>query len=299
VHDRDHVMSRPLVIVSGAMANKHLNGGEAWVRLNWLLGLRALGCDVCFVEQIRSGACVDEAGHPASFQESANLRYFHDVMHAFGLDDRSSLLCDDGREAHGLSLKEVVDAAGAAEALINISGHLKVEAVLRAVRRKAYIDLDPGFTQIWHAQGLEGAGLGGHDLYFTVGENVGTRECAIPTCGLEWKPKRRFLVLDQWPACPKASDRDRLTTVAAWRGDFGRVEHDGRTFGLKVHEFRKLLPLPARAPQTFEIALSIHPEDHGDLEALRAHGWRVADPREAAGDPFAFRRYLQQSGGEG
>jgi hypothetical protein len=46
------------VLVSGAIANKYLNGGEAWVRLSWALGLRKLGFRVYFVEQIgrdRSG----------------------------------------------------------------------------------------------------------------------------------------------------------------------------------------------------------------------------------------------------
>ena len=65
-------MAHPLrVIVSGAMANKHLNGGAAWARLNWLLGLRRLGCEVHFVEQIRRDNCVDDAGAPAPVQESA------------------------------------------------------------------------------------------------------------------------------------------------------------------------------------------------------------------------------------
>ena len=33
-----------------------------------------------------------------------------------------------------------------------------------------------------------------------------------------------------------------------------------RTFGLKVHQFRKFVGLPLQAPGSFEIALAIHPE---------------------------------------
>ena len=47
-----------LILVSGALANKPLNGGEAWVRLNWVLGLRKLGFQVYFVEQIGRETCV-------------------------------------------------------------------------------------------------------------------------------------------------------------------------------------------------------------------------------------------------
>ena len=51
-----------LIVVSGAIANKHLNGGEAWLRLSWIEGFLKLGHDVFFVEQISSKACVDSRG---------------------------------------------------------------------------------------------------------------------------------------------------------------------------------------------------------------------------------------------
>ena len=132
--------------------------------------------------------------------------------------------------------------------------------ILDAVRRKAYFDEDPGFTQFWCHQGIKSIPLEGYDSYFTVGENIGTPGCQIPTCGLQWRRQPRFVVLDQWPVCGDG-DPNRFTTVGAWRGPYGPVEHDGRTFGLKVHEFRKVITLPRRAGQTFEIALSIHPSD--------------------------------------
>ena len=40
------------VAVAGALAAKPRNGGEAWVRLSYVLGLRRLGLDVAFVEQL-------------------------------------------------------------------------------------------------------------------------------------------------------------------------------------------------------------------------------------------------------
>ena len=287
----------PTVLVSGAIANKHLNGGEAWARLNWVLGLRRLGCTVYFVEQIRSDTCVDDAGAPASFEESANLRFFAGIVRTFGFEDVSSLIVDEGPKTHGLPFSGVLEAAEAADVLINISGLLTIESVLRRIRRKAYIDLDPGFTQFWHADGRLGSRLDAHDFFFTVGENIGAPRCSIPTGGLTWRRKRRFLVLDQWPV-HGGGDPDRLTTVAAWRGAFGPVEYDGRRFGLKVHEFRKFMTLPAHAPQRFEIALSIHPADRGDVDALEANGWQIVDPRQTVADPVAFRRYVQGSGGE-
>ena len=149
-----------------------------------------------------------------------------------------------------------------AELLVNITGHLTLEPLLRRMRRKAYLDLDPGFTQFWHASGDAGPRLGGHDSYFTVGENIGSR---IPPHTNQWHP-----LASDAAACgvgPLARHRDgvrdRFTTVATWRGPYGPVQYGGKTFGLKVHEFRKFIELPERVPQTFEIALDIHPAEEG------------------------------------
>ena len=63
------------VVVSGALANKPFNGGEAWVRLNWILGFQKLGHDVHFVEQIDPSTTVDTDGAATPFAESVNLAY--------------------------------------------------------------------------------------------------------------------------------------------------------------------------------------------------------------------------------
>jgi hypothetical protein len=287
----------PTILVSGALANKHTNGGEAWVRLNWVLGLRRLGCEVYFVEEISSASCVDDRGTRVPFEQSANLRFFKQVVQSFGLEERATLICDAGRHVEGVPYADVVRIAARAHLLINISGHLTLAPVLDGVRRKAFCDEDPGFTQFWFEQGVPAARLDGYDCHLTVGENIGRADCVIPTCGFAWRRQPRFVVLDQWPVSD-TGNAHRFTTVGAWRGPFGPIEHEGRRFGLKVHEFRKIIGLPRRAPQLFELALSIHPADASDLAALRDNGWHVVDPRGVAADPMAFRRYVQESGGE-
>jgi hypothetical protein len=159
------------------------------------------------------------------------------------------------------------------------------------------VDIDPGFTQFWHDAGLAGAHVEGHDVYFTIGELIGTSSCPVPTCGIEWLPVRQPIVLEDWPIVG-IGEGGRFTTIASWRGPFGSIEHGGRTFGLKLHEFRKFIDLPRRSDQRFEIALDIHPADIKDLEALRSYGWGIVDPRAVAGDPDAFRAYVQGSGAE-
>jgi hypothetical protein len=285
------------LVVSGAIANRPLNSGGAWVRLSWVLGLRRLGFDVWFVEQIDEATCVDAAGAPAAFAESENRRYFEQVVERFGLEGRASLLYEGGRESAGVPLAELLPVAQEARLLVNVSGHLDLEPLMSRLRRKAYVDLDPGFTQFWHADGTGGARLDGHDVHFTVGENIGRPDCPIPTCGLEWKAVRAPAVLEDWPVA-EGGDTDRFTTIGAWRGPFGPVHFGGHTYSLKVHEFRKVIELPRRSQQRFEIALDIHPGDERDREALEANGWHLVDPRATVPGPLEFRDYVQGSGAE-
>jgi hypothetical protein len=187
--------------------------------------------------------------------------------------------------------------AGEAEALVNISGHLTHPFLFPLPSTRVYVDLDPGFTQLWHARGDPGARLEGHGHFFTVGTNIGTPDCPIPTEGVPWRPIAPPVLLDQWVVAA-GRDRDRFTTVASWRGPYGTIEHEGGTLGLKVHEFRRFATLPGHVEATFELALDIDPSEERDLEMLRREGWTLVDPLEVASTPEAFRRYVQTSGAE-
>jgi hypothetical protein len=284
-------------IISGALANKPLNGGNAWTRLSWVLGFQKLGFEVYFVEQIDSGKCVDAEGAVTAFEGSINVAYFKQTLERFGLGQQCSLICDEGKKVHGLPLKELQKKAQQADLIFNISGHLTHPELMAHGACKIYFDDDPAFTQFWHAAGSSGPRLTGHDFYYTIGANIGSTDCAIPTNGLTWRHTRPPSVLEQWPVRP---DRcfDRFTTVASWRGAYGPVRHNGKTYGLKVHEFRKFLDLPRRNGAKFEVALQIDPADTKDVSALLAHGWLLIDPKKACGTTEAFRDYVANSGAE-
>lgn len=287
------------IVVAGALANKPNNGGEAWVRLSWVRGLQQLGATVYLLDEVDATACTDAAGETVDPRRSVNRSFSLNVVSEFGLEGHCALVTDNG-PLFGPSLDDLYEIASEADLLVNISGHLRRPDLLHRFRRKAYIDLDPGFTQFWHFHGIRDLGLEDHDLHFTVGANIGAPECGIPTGGFDWVPVRQPVVLDDWPVTrlDDTDDTRRLTTVASWRGAYGPVEHAGRRYGLKVHEFRKFLDLPRQVQQELEIALSIHPDDGADRRQLLNHGWQLADPLEVAADPTQFRRYVQQSGGE-
>lgn len=286
-----------LIVISGALSNKPFNGGNAWSRLSWVRGFSKLGFEVIFVEQISPDTCVDRDGHPSPFCNSANLAYFQESMSAAGLAGSSSLFCADGKEAFGLDLEKVVSMAKRACLLFNFSGHLTIPRIRENVSCAVYYDDDPGYTQIWHAQGNSGARLSNHDFYFTLGANIGAADCAIPTGGIAWQATRPPVVLDDWPVALTPT-LGRFTTVASWRGAYASVQFNGVTYGQKVHEFRKFIELPKRSPYPYEIALQIHPSDHQDLDRLRLNGWRLTDPLAVAGSTGQFRKFVQASGAE-
>lgn len=290
-----------VAVVAGALANKPGNGGEAWVRPSWVRGLARLGLDVWFVESLASASAVDDDGRPAPVETSVNARFFREVTEEFGLAERSLLLFD-GRPAE-------VDAAtwrelgSSCRLLVNISGHLEADGWFDRIPLRVYVDLDPGYTQVWHRQGLLGEVLERHHAHYTVGANVGRPGCGVPVDGIRWRPVRPPVLLDEWTppahvAEPVAEGR-RFTTVAGWRGAFGSLDTGSGVLGAKAHEWRRFRNLPGRCPRhAFEAALQIHEADAGDREALAAAGWRLACPREVAGTPAAYRGYVRGSDAE-
>jgi hypothetical protein len=283
------------IVIAGSLAQRPFIGGHTWVFLQYLLGLRRLGWEVLFVDRLEPEMCVGENGEPSSVEDSANLRYLAEVMERFGLAENWSLLYDGGREGAGLDREEVIKRTARSALLINVMGYLQDEEILGAAPIRAFLDIDPGFGQIWKALELHDL-FHGHDRFLTVGGRIGSADCGVPTVGLDWIPIRPPVELSEWP--PESDRGSRFTSVASWRGAFGPLEYEGRTLGLRVHEFRRFLELPERAPVEFEVALDIHEAEIDDLTALRSHGWELADPRQVAGDPWRYRDYIQRSGAE-
>ena len=280
-------MSRPpprTIVVAGALAAKPGNAGGAWERFSYAAGFRQLGFDVLFLEEV------------AVVPGAAALRWFDDAAAFFGFPEAAAIV-GPGGWSHGRPRDDVRRVVAGSALVVNLSGNLRAADPLDAARHTAYVDVDPGFTQIWHADPGVGYLVPRHDHYFTIGENIGTAGCPIPTGGLPWKPTRQPLLLDAWPAAPSPGC-GRFTTIAAWRSPFGSLLHEGVTYGLKVHEFRRLLELPRRVQATFELALEIHDGDARDRDALLSAGWKIVPPAVAVPTPAAFRDFIQRSDAE-
>jgi hypothetical protein len=265
------------VVVAGALAGRAGRGGEAWVRLGYVLGLKELGVRVHFVEQIDPALCDDRA-----------LAVFEQATTDFGLD--ATLVCGGG------TYDELAALADEADLLVNVSGNLTCESVFSRFRRRAYVDVDPGYTQLWLDAGHSVGRAREHHVHFTVGLGVAGGTAHLPDGGIHWRPTLPPVSLSAWPFADELPP-DRLTTVGSWRGGYGRVEQDGELHGQKAHEFRKLAELPRATDVVLEAALSFAAEDAADRERLLAGGWTLRDPASTS-DAASYRSYVASSAGE-
>jgi hypothetical protein len=259
------------------------------------LGFRRLGWDVVFIDRLEPEMCLDERGRPLPPLRSRNLKYLQEVMSRFDLNGAWSLLYDGARHVFGISKPELLARMQEAAALFNIMGFLDDRELLNAITRRVFLDIDPGFPQMWHELELTDP-FHTHTDFVTIAKNIGDQGCVIPTCGLKWIRTVQPIVLEHWR--PMVQEHRVFTTVASWRGVNAPIDYRGGRYGLRVHEFRSFIPLPRESGNRFELALDIHPGDRRDRELLEQNGWALVDPREVAGDPWTYRRYIQSSAAE-
>jgi hypothetical protein len=252
-------------------------GGATWAVLQYVLGLRQLGHDVVFVEQVDR------------LDESAP--YFDDVVRRFGL---SAVLLERGSDrSHGLDQRRLRTGF---DVLFNLSGLLVDDDLLRSADTRVFVDLDPCFTQLWFETAGIDPGFARHDRFVTVGGSLGTPACTVPTCGLEWIPTAQPVVLEHWPFATNLQHH-AATTVGHWRG-YGSIHHDGVHYGQRAHSMRPLLELAERNANDFLLALAIDRGERDDLAALDRHGWNLIEPDSVAGTPDDYRSFVQGSWAE-
>ena len=76
---------------------------------------------------------------------------------------------------------------------------------------------------------------------------------------------------------------------------YSAPEYNGRRYGMKSDSFGPYADLPERVGPVLELAVggTSVPRDR-----LRDEGWALRDPLDAAGDPWSYQRYIQQSKAE-
>ncbi len=138
-----------------------------------------------------------------------------------------------------------------------------------------------------------------HDLYFTIGETVGTPAAPFPSCGVEWHYTPPPVYLPAWPPA-SAPPTAAYTTVAHWWGE--EIEFNGAPINT-----RRKGSLFLELSRTFHRG-SLPTLELGSYHGRRSegmsgkfwggYGWRIQDSHEFTATPEEYRSYLQQSRGE-
>ena len=273
------------ILFAGIIA-RYPFGGVTWCSLMYLLGLRALGHEVFYIED--TGECVyDPLQNTRSTDPAYGTAYIHAALEPYGLGDRWAFVNYDGTY-HGRSADAVRAYCADADLFLNLSGgswFWRDEYV--GIPRKAFIDSDPAFTQLaiakaepWYVKFFEG-----FDRLFTFGANIGTPASPIPTGSFTWRKTWQPITLGDWVT--HVAPRDRFTSVMTWQ-----IESFTDVGGNKDQEFLRFLDLPSRTTQPFELAIN------GPQGLLREHGWQTVDAMKISRSPWDYRAFIQASRAE-
>src|SRR5262249_22226379 len=153
----------------------------------------------------------------------------------------------------------------------------------------------PVYTQLWCAEYGKDLNFGRHDVFVTVGLNIGTPHSDIPDCGVRWHHALPPVLLECWPFRIDPTCR-RFTTIASW-GGFGDLCYRGEWYRSKYEEFRRNAFLPRMTGQEFEVAMRRHREQDEGVRLLRDGGWAVTEAARIA-DLADYQEYIAGSRAE-
>ncbi|MSR35093.1 MAG: glycosyltransferase family 1 protein [Gemmatimonadetes bacterium] len=273
-------------VVLAGIIGRYPFGGVTWCSLMYLLGLRDLGHEVLYLED--TGECVyDPVHNTVSLDPSYGTSLIQRSLEPYGLGDRWSFVNYDGTY-HGRSAENVRRWCADADLFLDLSGGSWFwRDEYAAIPRKAFIDSDPGFTQLaiakgepWYVDFFKR-----FDRLFTFGANIGTDASPVPVGDFSWRHTWQPVVLDEWRTTTPPGDR--FTSVMTWR-----IESFADVDGNKDQEFRKVVGLPARTRQRFQLAVN------GPQRLLREHGWDPVDAMATSLTPWKYRDFIQHSRAE-
>jgi len=266
--------------------------------LNWAPALRDLGHRVVWLEGVDVGEADASTARRRRWRGADPgecVAILKERLAGHGLPDALTLFEMSGGAvpadiAQGC---RVLDAVADADVLLN-TWHSLPAPVVKRFRRKIFVDTDPGLVQVMMTTG--DIQLAPHDLYFTIGETVGTPAARFPDCGLRWHYTPTPVFLPAWPIVASGSTAP-YTTVTHWWG--GTFQFRGETYSNdKSAAFLEYADLPNRTTATLELAICLGKQFEEWRSRLEPQGWKIREAWDVSSTPEAYRAYLQQSKGE-
>lgn len=252
------------------------NPGFCDVGMSFLLGLGLLGHECFLVEEVEPKSMLDASRKQVGFDAWEGRQRFEDLARAYGIWPRCSLIETSTGKTHGLDLPELTHHAKGATLLIVTSGRVRTPEITETIPQRAYVDINPGKTQVYHSEYGVDYGFSNYQHFLTVGLNIGTDACDLPTGGLTWTTFLPPVALDMWRPRTNGAG-NRFTTISTWAGRH-TFRYKGRFSGEKSDQWVRFLDLPLRASQKLEIAMNMGPGYENDARRFRENGWILSDP---------------------
>jgi hypothetical protein len=294
----EQAVSTTVCLVPAPTIGYTRGGGHLWEYLNWALALQAMGYRVMWLEGIDLGDDDNSTARRRRWRGADPRECVATLkarLESYGLSDALTLFSMNG----GTLPPDVaqgcldLDAAVSADVLLNL-WHSLPEPVVSRFRRKIFVDTDPGLVQVWMTTG--DIRVAPHDIYFSIGETVGTPEARFPDCGLRWHYTPTPVFLPAWPIVPVGAAAP-YTTVTHWWG--GTFEFRGETFSNdKSAAFLEYAELPSRTTAKLELAICLGKHYEEWRARLEPQGWTIREAWDVSATPHDYRAYLQRSKGE-
>ncbi len=271
--------------------------GIAWQAMHYLVGLQRLGYEVWYIEDGGANP-YDPRVSSVMMECDYNLGFLRRAMESHGLGSRWAYWDAIHDEWHGLSRVRVQQLYREADGLINLCGATKLREEHLACPVRIMVDSDPIYEQIKYAQADPAARsyLDAHTAFFSYGENLGSKDCPVPLCGLDWRPTRPPVVLDLWPEAEH--EAPSFSTIATWENKGKNIEFDGARYVWSKHvNFLRFLDLPQQRPG-ISFSLAMDPPDAGIRQRVSGAGWDLVDPGPISAGMDAYRNFIANSRGE-
>jgi hypothetical protein len=293
-----NVLGKKKIVLLGMMTRMPV-AGAVWGTMHYLVGFQRLGYDIYYVEQ--------HAKTPYMLMEDENddssakaAAFLDRLMRRFDLGGKWAFhaLHDDGRY-YGMTEGELRQLYGSAALIINHHGATVPLPEHYATKRLIYLETDPVELQIGLYEQNPAAieFLEPHIAFFSWGLNYNQPDCLVPQLDrFPFKTTPPAVVQPLWNSY-RGPVGDVFTTVGNWEQPGHEVRFKGEVYEWSKHyEFMKIIDLPSRTSQPFELALASYDADVQAL--LEGHGWRVRDALAFSRDLDPYRRYIAGSRGE-
>lgn len=285
--------SLAVIILGSYMIRYPLGGMMSWV-LQYLIGFQRLGHDVYFVE--KSGyhnACFDPITKTMSDDCTYGIRTVNSLLKRFSLQNNWCFVDISGKY-YGLSKESVEDLFEVSDLFVDMGTHGNWLVEAEDTDLRVLVDGEPGFTQMKMEKTLAlDESLHEYDYYYTVGKNIGTSECTIPTAGKTWHHLYHPVVSELYtPILPE--ENAPFTTVMNWQS-YEPLEYQGKIYGHKDIEFEKYITLPKKGNHLLEIAVA---GKNIPRKRLKNMGWILKNAHQVTLTFDSFTDYIFASRGE-